>query len=64
MREGMFKESVIVGGVTFLIGSFLMLIPFEGIWWAFVGTFLVGFLGHYVFELTGINQRWAKNISP
>lgn len=63
MREGLFQESLIVGGVTFIIGCFLMLVPFKGIWWAFVGTFLVGFIGHYFFELTGMNQEWARKIA-
>tara|TARA_B100000287_G_C20456978_1_gene711765 strand:+ start:247 stop:441 length:195 start_codon:yes stop_codon:yes gene_type:complete len=62
MREGLFQESLIVGGVTFVIGSLLMLVPIKGIWWAYLGTFLVGFLGHYFFELSGMNHAWAKEI--
>jgi len=42
-----FQDALILGTVTFLIGCVLMVIPFKGIWWAYTGTFLVGFLGFY-----------------
>jgi len=46
-----FQDALILGTVTFLIGSALMVIPFKGIWWAYTGTFLVGFLGFYSFGI-------------
>tara|TARA_B100000287_G_scaffold294426_1_gene277747 strand:- start:236 stop:430 length:195 start_codon:yes stop_codon:yes gene_type:complete len=62
MREGVFKESVIIGGVTFLIGSALMLIPIKGLWFAYLGTFLVGFFAHYLFEVMGLNESFCKEV--
>ena len=50
-KEEGFKDAIILGTVTFLIGSALMFIPFKGIWWAYVGTFLVGFIGFYGLRL-------------
>jgi|29_taG_2_1085357.scaffolds.fasta_scaffold26967_2 hypothetical protein len=62
LRKGVFKESIIVGGVTFLIGSLLMLVPIKGIWFAYLGTFLIGFFAHYLFEITGMNQKFCKGV--
>ncbi len=62
MRDGVFKESVIIGGITFLIGSALMLIPIKGLWFAYVGTFLLGFISHYLFEVSGLNKSFCKEV--
>ena len=51
MMNSDFQDALILGTVTFLIGSALMVIPFKGIWWAYTGTFLVGFLGFYSFGI-------------
>ena len=41
------QGAVVFGTVTFIIGSALMAIPFKGIWWAYLGTFWVGFISYY-----------------
>ncbi len=62
MRKGVFKESVIIGSVTFLIGSALMLLPIKGLWFAYLGTFLVGFFAHYLFEIMGLNSSFCRRV--
>ncbi len=62
MRKGVFKESVIIGSVTFLIGSALMLLPIKGLWFAYLGTFLVGFFAHYLFEIMGLNESFCRRV--
>jgi uncharacterized membrane protein YvlD (DUF360 family) len=62
MREGVFKESVIIGGITFIIGSALMLLPIKGLWFAYFGTFLLGFIAHYLFEIIGLNESFCKEV--
>jgi len=62
MRKGVFKESVIIGSVTFLIGSALMLLPIKGLWFAYLGTFLVGFFAHYLFEIIGLNESFCRGV--
>ena len=43
----MLQQAIVFGVVTFVIGSALMFIPFKGLWWAYLGTFLVGVIGYY-----------------
>jgi|TARA_R110000824_G_scaffold106578_4_gene251824 hypothetical protein len=62
-KEEGFKDAIILGTVTFLIGSALMFIPFKGIWWAYVGTFLVGFIGFYGLRLLRpLHGTWVQGI--
>ena len=60
MREGVLMESVIVGFSTLIVGSALMFIPINGIWFAYVGTFLVGFITHLLWEVLGANKWFCE----
>jgi hypothetical protein len=53
-------ESVIVGFSTLIVGSALMLMPIKGIWFAYVGTFLVGFITHLLWEALGANKWFCE----
>lgn len=60
MRDGLLMESVIVGFSTLIVGSVLMLMPIKGIWFAYVGTFLVGFITHLLWEVVGANKWFCE----
>jgi hypothetical protein len=60
MRNGLLMESVIVGFSTLIVGSALMLMPIKGIWFAYVGTFLVGFITHLLWEALGANKWFCE----
>tara|TARA_Y100000996_G_scaffold407796_1_gene385872 strand:- start:1482 stop:1676 length:195 start_codon:yes stop_codon:yes gene_type:complete len=63
MKErNLLLESVVVGITTLSIGSALMLVPIEGIWFAYFGTFLIGFIAHYGFEFFGLNEWFCKEV--
>lgn len=62
MRSEIIVESVAVGLTTLGIGSALMLVRVQNKWWPFIGTFLVGFLAHMGFEITGLNEKFCKKI--
>jgi len=62
LRDGVIVESVAVGFTTLAIGSALMLVPVKGVWWPFLGTFLVGFIAHLGYDLVGLNQRFCEKI--
>ena len=62
VRQGVILESVATRVVTLGIGSLLMLAPITGVWWAFAGTFLVGFLAHLGFEIFGVNQTFCERV--
>jgi hypothetical protein len=51
-----------VGITTLVIGSTLMLLPIKGIWFAYFGTFLVGFMAHLIYESLGLNDWFCKEV--
>ena len=63
MKErNLLLESIVVGITTLSIGSALMLVPIEGILFAYFGTFLIGFIAHYGFEKLGLNEWFCKEV--
>ena len=55
----LFRNSVIVGGATFIVGSVLMEINVKQDgepvgWWPYVGTFIAGALGFYLLGATNV----------
>lgn len=63
MDDTSLDEAFAFGLVTFVIGSSLMLIPIKGIWWAYAGTFLVGFIGYYVLK-EGFHEDFKRTGTP
>ncbi len=62
MREGVFTESVFVGLTTLAVGSAMMAVPIENKYWPYVGTFLLGFVVHAGYEVTGLNKKFAQRM--
>ena len=60
--RNIFVESIVVGITTLVIGSALMLLPIKGIWFAYFGTFLVGFMAHLIYESLGLNEWFCKEV--
>jgi hypothetical protein len=61
-ERNIFIESFVVGITTLVIGSTLMLLPIKGIWFAYFGTFLVGFMAHLIYESLGLNDWFCKEV--